>query len=153
MPSAKLPPIEEWQHLLDSGLSHQSIADTLTRMVGQQVTRIAVTQAVRRAGLPRRKPMYDEWLPWVVATKHTKSYPATMLRAFARLEAAGGNWDALPASLAARLRNWLQLLEESDEVVDYKALTGFTYVPRRPGERLRRVPPKAKVDTRPDSIR
>lgn len=144
MPARKLPPNDELMRFVRSGMTYEAIADHL-RKQGVDVTPQAVSVAVSRAGLADRRPTYVEWIPWKVNAEHMKSYPALMLRAYARYLDSGKDWDSLRPDQRSRLRNWLVMLADENKVVNYNPERGFYLVPRREGEEVIRKPgPRCK---------
>ena len=142
MPARKLPPNSELMKFLNRGDTYEQIAEHLQRQ-GIDVTPQAVSVAISRAGLADRRPTYTEWIPWKVNAEHIKTYPALMLRAYARYLASGKDWESLRPDQRNRLRNWLAMLEEENRVVNYNPDRGFYLVPRRPGEEVIRQPGKS----------
>lgn len=112
--------------MLDNDMTHQEIADHLTRQFGRPVTRASVTSAIRRANLPKRNPRYQEEIPWRVRQEHLTHYAARMLRLLGRRRAGQLDDD----DLNARLDGWLAQLREDHAVVTYVPDTdeGFFYV-------------------------
>jgi hypothetical protein len=144
MPARKLPPNSELQKFLRRGMTYEAIADHLQSQ-GIDVTSQAVSVAISRAGLADRRPTYADWIPWKINAEHMQTYPALMLRAYARYVASDNDWDALRPDQRVRLRNWLAMLEESNKVVNYNPERGFYLVPRHPGEEIIRKPgPRCK---------
>lgn len=133
-PTRKLPDISTLLHWRDD--EHLTQADMAARIyatTGVRVSRGAISAALSRAGKTTAKARYVECLPWRVGTAHLTEYPARMLRLLGRARAGG----ELPEVEAARLRNWLEVLQREDAVVGYdpdNAAQGFHYIDRRPGE-------------------
>lgn len=140
MPGRKLPDNQVLLTWLAQGKTHEQIQRLVKDTTGNDVTRAAVSVAIHRLGATGRRPTYGEWLPWTVSIVHTKDYPAVMLRAYARYVAADRDPNKLPADLRTRLFNWLAMLEEKNQVVDYNQTDGFRYVRARAGEEVIRRP-------------
>lgn len=117
--------------LLRQGLTHAEIAERLTQETGEQITRVAVSVALHRAGDTDEKPRYDDLIPWRVKMPHMRQYPVLMLRAFARRRAG----HELPEDLNRKLNLWLGRLEDEQIVVAYSEEDGFTYVPRKASDK------------------
>lgn len=128
------------QKYVERGLTHQQIADLVTKESGIPVARSTISAALSRAGLTQRV-RYDEVIPWKkIKAEHNQHYALTMLRCKARMDAGLEVKD----EQIKRLESWLQKLADEDAVVVYLPDTdaGFYYVKRKPsdGDSIVRVP-------------
>lgn len=139
MPARKLPPNDKLMRFLRRGMTYEQIADYLQTQ-GIDVTPQAVSVAVSRAGLADRRPTYTDYIPWKINAEHAMTYPALMLRAYARYVAAGKDWSVLREDQKPRLRNWLVMLADEGRVVNYSPEKGFFLVKAREGEEVIREP-------------
>jgi hypothetical protein len=127
--------------MVDSGLTHKQIAETITRETGYPVSRSSISAALHRAGQTSPAKKYAEELPWVVRQEHQTHYAARMLRVLGRRRAGLVN----SAETDQRLDSWLETLAEAGAVVTYVPDTeeGFFYVEGKPDRAG--VPVKASV--------
>ena len=127
-----LPSDSMLQKYVERGLTHQEIADLITKESGVPVARSTVSAALSRAGLTTRT-RYDEMIPWKrIRVEHNHHYALTMLR----LEARRRMDSQLTEDQSKRLESWKQRLEDEDAVVVYLPDTdeGFYYVRRKPSD-------------------
>lgn len=127
-----LPSDSMLQKYIERGMTHQQIADLITKESGVPVARSTVSAALSRAGLTTRV-RYDEVIPWKrIKTEHNHHYALTMLRLEARLRAG----QELTEDQQKRLDSWKQRLADEDAVVVYLPNTdeGFFYVRRKPSD-------------------
>ena len=124
-----LPDKNRLQRYVDEGLTHQQIADEVSKETGVKVGRSAVSVALHRYGLAGSAPRYKEYLPWRVKTEHIRAYPARMLRLMGR-KAAGKDLNEVDAKL---LENWLEMLNRERLIVAYapEDEQGFHYIDRK----------------------
>ena len=127
-----LPDTEELVRLRDvEGLTYREIADQFA------VTKGAVFQRFRKAGLTAEGRRYADVIPWTVREEHDQTHPIMMLRAYARRERG----EQLDQRTVNMLDKWLRELRELDAVVLYDEAIppspvsprsgGWAYVPRR----------------------
>lgn len=134
MPAKVLPPTSRLRSLVEQGMTHQEIADLVSRETGYPVSRSSVSAALHRAGNSQRAKKYTDELPWTVKEEHQTHYAARMLRLLGRRRKKIAN----SAEQDARLDSWLNQLAEAGAVVVYVPDTedGFFYVegtPDKPG--------------------
>lgn len=127
--------------MVDRGMTHQQIAEEVSRRTGYPVSRSSVSAALFRAGQVNNAKKYVEEIPWTVREEHQTHYAARMLRLLGRRRAGITN----SAESDARLDSWLRQLERSGAVVVYFPDTedGFFYVqgtPDIPGVPVLREP-------------
>ena len=116
MPREKiLPDKNELQRYVDKGLTHQQIADLVTKKTGVKVGRSAVSVALHRYGIAKNSVRYKDYLPWRLKMEHIRAYPARMLRLMGR-RAAGKPMTDVDNTL---LDNWLAMLDEQELIVAY----------------------------------
>lgn len=111
-----VPSYTELALMRDSGMTHQQIADELSRRHGRRVARSTVSAAIHRSGelrVPRHR--YDDTIPWTVPVAHAAEYPARMLRLLGR------RTHGLPLrdEERVRLERWLAELEEREVIVAF----------------------------------
>lgn len=118
--------------MLQRGMTHQEIAESVARETGHKVKRSTVSAAIHRAGLSGRSKKYTEEIPWTVKEEHLTHYAARMLRTLGRRRAGVQN----SAEMDQRLDAWLKLLADNHSVVAYIPNTdeGFFYVDGEPNE-------------------
>lgn len=112
--------------MLQRGMTHQEIAEAVSRDTGHHVKRSTVSAALHRAGLTGRAKKYPDEIPWTVKEEHLTHYAARMLRLLGRRRAGIQN----SAEMDQRLDAWLAQLRDSNSVVVYvpKTEQGFFYV-------------------------
>lgn len=135
-----LPSDSMLQKYVERGMTHQQIADLITKESGVPVARSTVSAALSRAGLTNRV-RYDEVIPWKpIKSEHNHHYALTMLRLEARKRAG----LELTEEQERRLSSWKQRLDDENALVVYLPDTdeGFFYVRRKPtdGASLIRYP-------------
>lgn len=121
------------QKYVERGLTHQQIADLITKETGVPIARSTVSAALSRAGLTDRV-RYDEVIPWKpIKAIHNRHYALAMLR----LEARRQGGLTLTEEQTKRLESWKAKLEEENALVVYLPDTedGFYYVKRKPSEK------------------
>ena len=130
MPARILPPTSRLKAMIESGMTHQEIADTVTRETGYRVSRSTVSAALHRAEETSPAKKYPQEIPWVVREKHQTHYAARMLRLLGRRRKGIAN----SAESDQRLDAWLSSLAEAGAVVTYVPDTadGFFYVEGEP---------------------
>lgn len=123
-----LPPPSELEVMRSRGMTHRQIAEEVTRRTGYEVTREAVSMALKRAGLQGDVRRYSDLIPWKVRDQHSRHYALQMLRAEARRRREGD----LPEDLERRLESWKHKLADEGRVVLYDPDSpgGFYYVAR-----------------------
>ncbi len=133
MPTRILPPRSELEKYLARGMTHQEIAEAVSRKTGHAVKRSTVSAAIHRAGLSSRAKKYPDELPWTVKEDHLTHYAARMLRTLGRRRADIQN----SAEMDQRLDSWLELLHQNHSVVVYLPNTpdGFYYVDGDPNDK------------------
>lgn len=126
MPTRILPPRSELEKYLRSGMTHQEIAEAISRETGHEVKRSTVSAALHRAGLSARAKKYPDEIPWTVHEKHLTHYAARMLRTLGRRRQGIQN----SAEMDQRLDAWLKMLRDNHAVVVYlpDKEEGFFYV-------------------------
>jgi hypothetical protein len=112
--------------MVDRGMTHQQIAEEVSRRTGYNVSRSSVSAALFRAGEASNAKKYVDEIPWTVKEEHQTHYAARMLRLLGRRRQGIAN----SAESDARLDSWLRQLEKSGAVVTYVPDTadGFFYV-------------------------
>lgn len=105
-------------------MTHAQIAQHISQVTGQKVSRSSVSVALSRAGYSQPGVRYNEAIPWKVRSSHSNEYPARMLRLLAK--ARRGN--QLTEEEHKRLASWTDELVEQDLVVAYCPDEGFLYV-------------------------
>lgn len=130
MPARILPPTSELRQMVDRGMTHQQIAEEVSRRTGYPVSRSSVSAALFRAGEATNAKKYPEEIPWTVREEHQTHYAARMLRLLGRRRKGITN----SAESDQRLDSWLRQLERSGAVVVYAPDTedGFFYVQGEP---------------------
>lgn len=120
-----LPPVNDLVRMVEAGMTHQQIADSVNNKSGANVSRSTVSAALSRAGLTAVGNRYKQELPWRVKAEHLTQYPARMLRLLGRSRADG----ELSDDEQERLDAWLSALDENGWVVAYAPEnSGFIYV-------------------------
>lgn len=147
----KGPPTDVIAALIESGMTHQQIADYWFVRKGVSVARSTISAAWHRSGNSESNPRYRDEIPWHVNVQHLTEYPVRMLRLLGRLRSD----RPLTPQDRQRLLNWLALLEAENAVVGYDpdGSPGFHYVERRAGEGSNGIPIRVKpiVTTLPES--
>lgn len=112
--------------MVDSGMTHKEIAETVSNATGHTVKRSTVSAAIHRAGLASPAKKYTEEIPWVVKEEHQTHYAARMLRLLGRRRAGIRN----SLEMDQRLESWLKQLRDAHAVVTYLPNTaeGFFYI-------------------------
>lgn len=130
MPARILPPASRLRQLVAQGMTHQQIADLITRETGHPVGRSTVSAALHRAGEAQLAKRYPDEIPWRVREEHQSHYAARMLRLLGRRRKGIVN----SAEMDARLDSWLGQLADAGAVVTYVPDTedGFFYVKGAP---------------------
>ena len=130
MPAQILPPTSTLRAMVDKGMTHQQIADEISRETGYAVSRSSVSAALHRANETARAKRYNDEIPWTVHEQHQTHYAARMLRLLGRRRAGITNSD----ESNKRLDSWLAQLEEAGAVVTYVPDTpeGFHYTFGKP---------------------
>lgn len=118
-----LPSKDELARMLEDGMTHQQIADEISRQTGHKIGRATVSAAISRGGLNQRQTRHNEVIPWTVKVEYLRDYPVRMLRLLARRR----NGDPLSDHDEARLDSWLERMNADDAVVMYDPDTGFAY--------------------------
>lgn len=116
--------------MVEQGLTHEQIAEILSRESGRPVSRSTVSAALHRAGESKPAKKYEEEIPWMVRQEHQTHYAARMLRLLGRRRAGVTN----SAEADQRLDSWLRSLSEEGAVVVYVEDTpeGFHYIKGKP---------------------
>lgn len=130
MPARILPPVSRLRQLVDQGMTHQQIADLITKETGYPVGRSTVSAALHRAGEAALAKKYPDEIPWRVKEEHQTHYAPRMLRLLGRRRKGIAN----SAEMDARLDAWLKQLHDAGAVVVYVPDTedGFFYVAGTP---------------------
>lgn len=130
MPARILPPTSELRQMVDRGMTHQQIADEVSRRTGYSVSRSTVSAALFRAGEASTAKKYVDELPWTIKEEHQTHYAARMLRLLGRRRKGIAN----SAESDQRLDSWLLQLKRAGAVVVYYPDTeqGFFYVNGEP---------------------
>jgi hypothetical protein len=116
---------------VDEGLSRKEIVELFAKETGTTITVQAVSMAVDRYDLPKRRNRWDDLLPWRIDGKHRDAKEAKLLRLAGRRRAGLSN----PPDFETWLDGWLEELKEAGRpVVAYYPDTedGFHYHPRVP---------------------
>jgi hypothetical protein len=142
MPARILPPVSRLRQLVESGMTHQQIADLISTETGYPVGRSTVSAALHRAGEAQNAKRYPDEIPWTVREAHQTHYAARMLRLLGRRRKGIAN----SAEMDARLDAWLKQLETAKAVVIYVPDTedGFFYVTGEPD--TEDIPVKREVE-------
>lgn len=116
--------------MVDRGMTHQQIAEEVSRRTGYPVSRSTVSAALMRAGEASNAKKYPEEIPWTVHEEHQTHYAARMLRLLGRRRKGIAN----SAESDQRLDSWLAQLKDAGAVVVYHPETddGFFYIPGTP---------------------
>lgn len=127
---AKLIPDKEVEMMFRRGMTPTEVRAALAES-GIHVSGAALSNWRHRNGLPRLRPRYGTFIPWVLRADHRHRWPARMLRLAGR-QASGVK---LSASAESDLENWLRKLWADDLVVGYsrELPEGWYYHRRRPG--------------------
>ncbi len=130
MPARILPPTSELRQMVDRGMTHQEIANEVSRRTGYPVSRSTVSAALFRAGEASVAKKYVDELPWTIRESHQTHYAARMLRLLGRRRKGIAN----SAESDQRLDSWLHQLQRAGAVVVYYPDTeeGFFYVKGSP---------------------
>lgn len=130
MPARILPPVSDLRHMVERGMTHQEIADLVSRDTGYPVSRSTISSALHRAGSASSAKKYPEEIPWRVKEQHQTHYAARMLRVLGRRRAGIRN----SAEMDSRLDAWLEQLRDAGAVVAYvpETVEGFFYVTGKP---------------------
>jgi len=116
---------------VDEGLSRKEIVDLFFEETGTRIGVSAVSMAVDRFDLPKRRNRWDDLLPWRISGVHRDAKEAKLLRLAGRRRAGLSN----PPDFELWLDGWLEELEEKGRpVVAYypDSEEGFHYHPRVP---------------------
>lgn len=118
--------------MVEQGLTHQQIAEVVSRQTGHRVSRSSVSGALHRANATQPAKRYPEEIPWTVRDEHQTHYAARMLRLLGRRRRGIQN----SAEADKRLDSWLRQLREAGAVVTYVPDTpdGFYYTYGEPDE-------------------
>lgn len=126
MGRSRISPTEkELEELLRLGYTHEQIVEKVYEETGVRLSRSTISVAIGRAGLQTQN-RYTEEIPWKVATKYLRAYPAKMLRLLGRRRAG----LELSEVEDHRLDAWLAKLEKENAVVVYDPSRGFGYAER-----------------------
>ena len=129
--------LERW---VKEGRTRAWMVEEIYRRTGQRVSRQAISNALRRAGLSRGNRRYEDVIPWRVEMAHQSKYILQLLRMYARRQAG------LPLSDVqnSKLDKFLAELKNLKAVVTYEASSdeGFWLVDRekRDGKGIIRRP-------------
>lgn len=136
--------------MVESGMTHQQIADHVAATTGVKVSRAAVSLALSRAGVTANQRSYKDVVPWRVAEQFQDKYPVRMLRLLGRRRRG----EPLSEDQVKRLDSWLGQLEAEDLVVAYapSTPTGLIYVVAdEPGDRPDGIPIRPR-QIRPEEV-
>ena len=110
-----LPPMSELEKMLDAGMTHQQIAERISRDTMTPVARSTVSVALARAGRSAPQSRYTDTVPWTVKVEHSSAYALRMLRALGRRRQG----KSLGAEESHRLDAFLERLQREELVVAY----------------------------------
>lgn len=116
-----LPPGQELLTMVEAGMTHQQIADSVAAQRGRPVSRSAVSAALHRAGAARTNPSYRDMIPWTVHARHQGAYQIRMLRLLGRRR----HGRTMTGEDQARLTSWLEQLERRKLTVAYAPHTAY----------------------------
>ena len=124
-----LPSDRELVWMRDQGMTHQQIADEVSRKTGHKIARSTVSVALARAGESDHRRRFRDTIPWQVPTRFQAEYPLRMLRLLGRQR------RGMPMSEdeQVRLDSWLAKRVSEDTVVVFcpdvpAGEPGFHYV-------------------------
>lgn len=125
-----LPADSELVRMRDEGMTHQQIADTVSRRTGTHIGRSTVSVALVRAGEADQRVRYRDTVPWKVQHQHTAEYPLRMLRMLGRVR----HGQPVNEDEHRRLKSWAAKLSTEQLVVAYcptapEGEGGFHYIP------------------------
>ena len=128
-PERYLPSTSLLVGMVESGMTHQQIADKVYADTGVRVSRSSVSAALSKAGHTKRV-RYDDHIPWRVKIVHTHHHMLNMLRLEGRKQAGGELTDQEESNLESFKRR----LKEQGAVVTYIRDTdeGWFLVKARP---------------------
>jgi len=129
----KLPSESIMAGWVESGMTHEEIAQRVSDEIGEPVSRASVSGALSRAGYTNRL-RYDKYIPWSpIAIRHNSAYQLTMLRIGARMNDSHEDRGTVTAGERRRFLKWSQELKDKGLVVhyEYSSPEGFFYVPAR----------------------
>lgn len=128
-PERYLPSTSLLVGMVESGMTHQQIADKVYADTGVRVSRSSVSAALSKAGHTKRV-RYDDLIPWRVKIVHTHHHMLNMLRLEGRKQAGGELTDQEESNLESFKRR----LKEQGAVVTYIRDTdeGWFLVKARP---------------------
>ena len=126
MTSAKL------RALFNAGWTYDDIAEANERSEGWKPSRSAVLRKYQEMGMPPRRSIHHDLLPWRVAPEHSDSLIRHMLGAEARYR-QGNALSPTDRKLISRLHDML-VGRGTLMVVDYHPETGFSLVLRDDGD-------------------
>ncbi len=125
-----LPSDRELVWMRDQGMTHQQIADEVSRKTGHKIARSTVSVALARAGESDHRRRFRDTIPWQVPTRFQAEYPLRMLRLLGRQR------RGMPMSEdeLTRLESWMGKRETEGTVVVFcpgvpAGEPGFHYVP------------------------
>lgn len=129
-PPRYLPSDSILKNWVDSGMTHQQIADRIADETGVIVSRSSVSAALSKAGLTKRI-RYKDLVPWRVRAIHNRAHPLNMLR----LEGRRRGGEVLNETDSRNLESFKRRLKEAGAVVAYLPDTeeGWWIVKARPG--------------------
>lgn len=130
MPASKIQNEDEVVRWFNEGRTYDWMCKTYLEKYGIETVPSLWSNFRRRRGLPRRIVRDDALIPWSVREEHRWDYKLQMLRLEARARAG----EPVREADAARHRNFIDMLRESNAVVHYDPDTeaGFFLVARRP---------------------
>jgi hypothetical protein len=129
VPATKIQDEAEVRRWFEEGRTYAYMAEQYRRKYQIETVPSMWGNFRRRRGLPRRTVQDDVLNPWAVAEEHRWQRPVQMLRFEARRRAG----YELEKREQRVLNEWIRVLKDSDEVIDYDEMAGFTRVPRRVG--------------------
>ena len=131
-PERYLPSTSILVGMVESGMTHQQIADRVYADTGVRVGRSSVSAALSKAGYTKRI-RYDDIIPWRVKIIHTHHHMLNMLRLEGRRMAAGH----LSEQEERNLESFKARLIEQKAVVTYLPDTdeGWFLVKARPSDK------------------
>lgn len=125
-----LPSDRELVWMRDQGMTHQQIADEVSRKTGHRIARSTVSVALARAGESDHRRRFRDTIPWQVPTRFQAEYPLRMLRLLGRQRRGMVMTD----DERTRLESWMSKRQSEGSVVVFcpdvpRGEPGFYYVP------------------------
>lgn len=133
MPRPRILPsdrtLERW---VNEGLTHEQIAERVSKETGHYVARSSVSVAIARAGLSATHDRFADEIPWRLKGKDLRAYPIRMLRLLGHRRRG----HDLTVDENKRLDSWLAMLDKENAVVAYDpdSTPSVFYVDREPDD-------------------